>query len=206
MKDTSSVIQTTVAAKELSDTWKRGDPYEQYIGRWSRGVAPLFLSWLGVAGGLRSACGGCGAGALCTSILSQCSPSFSGGRGLIREGFLEKAKEQFADRVVLHRGGATEIPLDDASVDATVSGLVLNFIPDGRAALAEMAHVTVSGGTVGAYVWDYAEGMELIRLFWDPAVELDPDAAMLDEEPVFRCAVQSRLLSSSRAPVFGKWR
>ena len=169
-----------MAAKELSDTWKRGDPYEQYIGRWSRGVAPLFLTWLGVPGGLRWLDVGCGTGALCTSILSQCSPVSVAGVDP-SEGFLEKAKEQFADRVVLHRGGATEIPLDDASVDATVSGLVLNFIPDGRAALAEMARVTVSRGTVGAYVWDYAEGMELIRLFWDHAVELDPDAAMLDE-------------------------
>ena len=26
--------------KQVSDTWKRGDPYEQYVGRWSRRVAP----------------------------------------------------------------------------------------------------------------------------------------------------------------------
>jgi hypothetical protein len=33
---------------------------------------------------------------------------------------------------------------------------------------------------VAVYVWDYAEGMELIRRFWD-AASLDPDAAPLDE-------------------------
>ena len=50
-----------------------------------------------------------------------------------------------------------------------------------RAALAEMARVTGRGGTIGAYVWDYADKMELMRFFWDAAVELDPDAAKMDE-------------------------
>jgi hypothetical protein len=35
----------------VSDTWERGSPYEQYIGRWSRKVAPQFLDWLGMATG-----------------------------------------------------------------------------------------------------------------------------------------------------------
>jgi SAM-dependent methyltransferase len=94
---------------------------------------------------------------------------------------MEKAKEQLAGRVLLRRGSAAEIPLEDGSVDVTVSGLVLNFVPDGRAALSEMAWVTVAGGTIGAYVWDYAGRMELMRPFWDAAVELNPDAAKMDE-------------------------
>jgi SAM-dependent methyltransferase len=82
---------------------------------------------------------------------------------------------------VLHQGSATAIPLDGASVDVAVSGLVLNFISDQRAALAEMARVTNNGGTIAAYVWDYAGKMELMRMFWDAAVALDPDAAKMDE-------------------------
>jgi SAM-dependent methyltransferase len=66
-------------------------------------------------------------------------------------------------------------------VDVVVSGLVLNFVPDQRAALVEMARVTRPGGTLAAYVWDYAGKMELMRVFWDAAVELDPDAARMDE-------------------------
>jgi SAM-dependent methyltransferase len=97
------------------------------------------------------------------------------------EGFLEKAKEQLAGRVALRRGGAAEIPLGDASVDVTVSALVLNFVPDPPAALSEMARVTVSGGTIGAYVWDYAGKMDLMRFFWDAAIELNPDATAMDE-------------------------
>jgi SAM-dependent methyltransferase len=116
------------------------------------------------------------------------------------EGFLEKAKEQLAGRMVLHRGSAAQIPLADASVDVTVSGLVLNFVPDGRAALTEMTRVTVSGGTIGAYVWDYAGKMELMRLFWDAVVALNPDAAKMDEGvrfPVCRPEALTELFASA---------
>ena len=44
-----------------------------------------------------------------------------------------------------------------------------------------MTRVAVAGGVVAAYVWDYAGGMELMRRFWDAAVDLDPAAAELDE-------------------------
>jgi SAM-dependent methyltransferase len=165
---------------KVSDTWERGNPYEQYVGRWSRRVAPRFLSWLAVPAEQRWLDVGCGTGALCAAIVDHCSPSSVVGVEP-SDAFLNTAKEQLAGRAVLHRGSATEIPLDDASVDTTVSGLVLNFVPDGRAALAEMARVTGSGGTIAAYVWDYAGKMELMRLFWDAAVELNPDAARMDE-------------------------
>jgi SAM-dependent methyltransferase len=62
-----------------------------------------------------------------------------------------------------------------------VSGLVLNFVARAETALAEMARVTRPGGTVAAYVWDYAEGMQLMRHFWDAAGVLDPKAKELDE-------------------------
>jgi len=35
----------TQAAKQ---NWEAGDPYEQYVGRWSRKVAREFLAWLQV--------------------------------------------------------------------------------------------------------------------------------------------------------------
>lgn len=166
------------------DTWERGSPYEQYVGRWSRRVAPLFLSWLGVPAGRRWLDVGCGTGALCAAILDQCSPASLAGVEP-SEGFLKSAKQNLAGRAALHQGSATAIPLGDESVDATVSGLVLNFVPEQRAGLAEMARVTCEGGTIAAYVWDYAGKMELMRYFWDAAVELDASAARLDEGPRF---------------------
>jgi SAM-dependent methyltransferase len=169
-----------MAAQLISDTWERGDPYEQYVGRWSRRVALQFLSWLKIPAGRRWLDVGCGTGALSAAILDQCAPV-----SVIAvepsEGFLEKAKEQLGSRVLLRRGSAAEIPLDDRSVDVTVSGLVLNFVPNGRAAVSEMARVTAPRGTIAAYVWDYSGKMELMRHFWDAAVELNPEAAKLDE-------------------------
>jgi SAM-dependent methyltransferase len=169
-----------MAPKRVSDTWERGNPYEQYVGRWSRRVAPLFLSWLSIPARRRWLDVGCGTGALSAAILDQCSPSSVVGVEP-SAGFLDKAKEQFAGRVLFHCGSATAIPLEAGCVDVTVSGLVLNFVPDQRAALAEMARVTVQGGTIGAYVWDYAGKMEMMRAFWDAAVGLNPDAANMDE-------------------------
>jgi SAM-dependent methyltransferase len=166
--------------EQVSDTWERGSPYEQYVGRWSRQVAPRFLSWLEVPAGRRWLDVGCGTGALCAAILDHCSPSAVVGVEP-SAGFLKTAAENLEGRAVLHPGSATAIPLPDASVDVVVSGLVLNFVPDQLAALREMSRVAAKGGTTGAYVWDYAGRMELMRYFWDAAVELDPEAAKLDE-------------------------
>lgn len=169
-----------MADKQVSDAWERGSPYERYVGRWSRKVAPPFLAWLGVPAGRKWLDVGCGTGALSAAILDRRAPASVAGVEP-SEGFLKTAQENLGDRATLRAGSATAIPFNDAAVDATVSGLVLNFIPDQRAALAEMARVTDRGGTIAAYVWDYAGRMELMRAFWDAAVELDADAAKLDE-------------------------
>jgi len=169
-----------MAMDRVSDTWESGSPYERYVGRWSRQVAPLFLEWLNIPPRKRWLDVGCGTGALVGSIADRCSPSSVCGVEP-SEGFLAAARRNVPDRVALLWGSATAIPLDDASVDVVVSALVLNFVSDSQAALREMARVTTEGGTLAAYVWDYAGRMELMRLFWDAAVELNPDAAPLDE-------------------------
>jgi len=169
-----------MASAPVSDTWERGYPYEQYVGRWSRQVAPRFLSWLNVPPDKRWLDVGCGTGALSAAILDGCSPTSVAGVEP-SEGFLAKAKDQLGGGVLLSRGSAEQIPLEDSSVDVAVSGLVLNFVPDARAALREMARVTSPGGTIAAYVWDYSGKMEMMRHFWDAAVELDFAAAKSDE-------------------------
>ena len=165
---------------DVPDAWRLGDQYEAYIGRWSRRVAPLFLAWLGIPPGRRWLDVGCGTGALTAAIWEAAAPSELTAVDP-SEGFLRTARERLPGAVTLLPGEGTRIPLPDRSVDVAVSGLVLNFIADQDAALREMARVTTAGGTVAAYVWDYAEGMELLRIFWDAAAGLDPRAALLDE-------------------------
>lgn len=163
-----------------SDTWQLGNPYERYVGRWSRLVAPAFLTWLRVPPGQRWLDVGCGTGALCSAILAQCDPASVTGVEP-SEGFLKVARDTLPDGVTLCAGHAAAIPLADGAVDAVVSGLVLNFVPELDAALDEITRVAAKGATFGAYVWDYAGKMELMRYFWDAAVALDQEASKLVE-------------------------
>lgn len=152
------------------DRWTIGDAYERYMGRWSRQLAPRILQGLEVAARHRWLDVGCGTGALCAAIVERCEPASVIGVDP-SEGFLATARARLGDQVAWHRAGADAMPLADASVDCTVSSLVLNFVPDVQAALREMARVTSNGGRVAASVWDYAGTMEMIRAYWDAAAQ-----------------------------------
>lgn len=167
------------------ETWDAGEPYERFVGRWSRLVARAFLTWLAVPAGRSWTDVGCGTGPLAESILMQCAPAAV--IGIDRsEGFLAEARRHITDaRVRFQIGDATDVPLDTATCDVTVSGLVLHFVADPAAMVREMVRVTKPGGTVAAYVWDYAGGMEMLRLFWDAAVAVSPDDAQLDQAERF---------------------
>ena len=177
----------------VSDTWESGNPYERYMGRWSRRVALRFLSWLSIPPERRWVDVGCGTGAVCAAILEICSPSSVTGVEP-SEGFLKTAQNNLAGRASLVQGTAATIPLADRTADVVVSGLVLNFVPDVHVALTEMARVLGSGGTLAGYVWDYSDKMEPLCYFWDAAVELDPDSAKLHEGARFPlCRAQALL-------------
>ena len=97
--------------------------------------------------------------------------------------FVAHAATQVADaRAAFRKGDAQHLPVDHGSFDAVVSGLVLNFVPDQPAALREMRRAARPGGVVAAYVWDYADGMQLMTHFWDAAVEAAPEAGALRED------------------------
>ncbi len=164
----------------MTDQWGAGDIYDRYMGRWSRPIAAAFIDWLDVATGASWLDVGCGTGALTATIRDLATPSGLAGIDPAA-GFIRHAANALGDTAVLQVGDAQAIPFEPASFDATVSGLALNFFPDPHLGVSEMARVTAPGGIVGAYVWDYAEGMEMIRLFWDSATALDPNAKRLDE-------------------------
>ena len=94
-------------------------------------------------------------------------------------------------RVRFDIGDARRLPGAAARYDAVVSALVLNFIPDMVAGMADMARVVRPGGIVAGYVWDYAGKMELMRYFWDAAVALRPDDMERDE--VARARLRERI-------------
>lgn len=175
------------------DVWAAGVLYEPYVGRWSRLTAKELLKWLSVPRGKDWLDVGCGTGALTQIILADGTPNAI--KGIDPSvGFIEYAKAHIHDpRASFAVGDAQSLPLDTASYDAVVSGLVMNFVPQPQRAVAEMARVARSGGDVAAYVWDYAGKMELIRYFWDAAVALDPAAFELDEGRRFPICQPSRL-------------
>lgn len=164
----------------VADTWQSGDPYERYVGRWSRKVATRFVAWLDLPAGCTVVDVGCGTGALCETLVDHAKPARVIGVEP-SDGFRETAVARLRGRAELRPGNAQSIPLGDGEADAVLSALVLNFVPDPAAGVVEMARVARSGGTVAAYVWDYAGRMDLVRRFWDAAAELDPAAAALDE-------------------------
>ena len=166
---------------EREDVWASGDAYEPYVGRWSRLVARQFVAWLGVPPNKDWLDVGSGTGALCEVILAAASPRQVTGVDP-SDGFVSFARHKVTDaRATFQIGDAQKLPVADGSFDATVAGLVINFIPDQRKAVSEMKRATRPRGVVGAYVWDYAGEMQMMRHFWDAAVAMDPGAASLDE-------------------------
>jgi SAM-dependent methyltransferase len=165
----------------MSDVWTSGDAYEAYVGRWSRRVADEFLQWIAAPADRGWLDVGCGTGELTRVILDRCRPTSVTGVDP-SPSFLALALERNTDRRAEFReADAQALPFEGAQFDASVSGLVLNFVREPERGVSEMARVTRRGGTVAAYVWDYAAKMEMIRYFFDAAITLDPAAADVDE-------------------------
>lgn len=155
------------------------------MGRWSRPVAHVFLAWLAAPPNQDWVDVGCGTGALSQAILETANPRSVIGVDPSAE-FLALAREQISDsRARFVTAGAEDIPLPDESADLVISGLALNLVPDPRAGLLEKIRVARAGGTVAAYVWDFAGQMQPVRAFWDAAVALDPAASNHDHATRF---------------------
>jgi SAM-dependent methyltransferase len=163
------------------DGWGAGTTYEDFMGRWSRPLSEEFVRWLGLPRLGHWLDVGTGTGALATAILAIGKPASV--LGCDPSGpFIEAARKGLADpRVTFEVSGTGSLPKRRGGYDAVVSGLSLNFFPDPGEAIEEQLGLTRRGGTVGAFVWDYAEGMEFLRLFWDVAAAIEPEAAEMDE-------------------------
>lgn len=172
---------TTAGRAAQSAMFSAADAYEHFMGRWSRALAPALVTFARIRDGDAVLDVGAGTGAL-TAALAIAAPSSPIVGIDPADPYVTYAQSRHAGpRIRFEKGDAQRLRFGDGAFDATVSLLVLNFIPDRAKALDEMIRVTRGGGTVAAAVWDYGEGMEMLRVFWDEAVALDPGADKRDE-------------------------
>jgi SAM-dependent methyltransferase len=181
-----------------SDGWVTGDAYEAYMGRWSRPLARAFVAWLHPKPLAHWLEVGCGTGALTSTVCDVCEPA-SVVASDPSEPFIEHARKNLPDsRVSFVVAGAEALPRRNGEFDVVVSGLVLNFLPNPEGTVASIRERLRFGGTVAAYVWDYAEGMEFLRSFWEEAAVLDPRAVALSEGKRFPLCEPTALASLFR--------
>ena len=148
--------------------------YDRFMGRYSVQLAPGLADFAGVRAGQTVLDVGCGPGALTAELVrrlgadavSAVDPS---------EPFVAAARERHQG-VDVRLAAAEDLPHADGSFDATLAQLVVHFMTDPVAGLADMARVTRAGGVVAACVWDLAGGRAPISVFWQAARELDGGA------------------------------
>jgi len=183
----------------VSDRWAAGSTYEDFMGRWSRRLAPRFLSWLQVPAGVHWLDVGCGTGSLTHAICRLADPASVTGCDPA-EPFIEYARTHSRDgRASFVVAGAGSLPRRSDGYGSVTSLFALNFFPDPEAAVDEMRSLATSGGTVSACVWDYGDGMEFLRYFWDVAAETDLKADDLDEGKRFPLCRPEALVDLFRA-------
>jgi SAM-dependent methyltransferase len=131
--------------------------YDNFMGRYSMRLAPLFADFAGVAAGQRVLDVGAGTGALTSELASRGvdaaaadpSPPFVA------------ALERRLPAVDVRAAPAEELPWPDESFDAALAQLVLTFMNDAPTGVAEMRRVVRPGGVVAACMWDRT-GMEML--------------------------------------------
>jgi SAM-dependent methyltransferase len=175
------------AARTETAMFSEADAYERFMGRWSRHLAPPFLKFAGVKDGDRVLDVGSGTGSLAFAVLDAAPAGRVVGVDPSAAYVAHARARASGGRATFEEGDAQRLRFPDGSFDKALSLLVVNFIPDRAAAVREMARVTRPGGVVAAAVWDYGDGMQMLRVFWDEAVALDPAADRKDERHMPVC-------------------
>lgn len=151
-----------------------GATYDSFMGRYSRLLADPFANAAGVVAGQTAVDVGCGPGALTGVLVDRlgadavvaCDPS---------PRFVLECSARHTG-VHVESGRAESVPFETGRFDHAMAQLVLHFVSEPDQAASEMMRVVRSGGRVSACVWDFDDGMEMLRGFWDAALELDPAA------------------------------
>jgi len=146
-----------VAVTDSVHSFDDSAAYERFIGSWGRAAGAAFLDWLAPPSGTHWLDIGCGTGLFTELILDTSSPvqvfAIDAAAAQIDYARLKPA----ARRATFQVGDAQALAFPDSSFDVVVSALVINFIPDRSAALAEMRRVARNGGVVAGFVWDFGK-------------------------------------------------
>lgn len=121
------------------------DFYDRFMGRFSEPLALQFAQLAAVRPGQRVLDVGCGPGALTAQLAQRLG---SGGVSAIdpSASFVAAIRDRFPE-ISVQRGIAERLPFADRTFDPALAQLVVHFMADPVAGLAEMARVTRPGGS-----------------------------------------------------------
>ena len=149
------------------------EAYDAFMGRNADLLAPRLIAFAGVQPGEHVLDVGCGPGSLTEALAELAGPEKVAAVDP-SEPFAAATAERVPGADV-QAGGAESLPWAADTFDAALAQLVVNFMSDADAGVAEMRRVVRPGGTVAACTWDIAGGMTMLRTFWDAALSLDPE-------------------------------
>jgi SAM-dependent methyltransferase len=180
MQGGTAAAGSTARTRQLGDrcgypTAVASDGYERRIGRYGATLADGLIGIAGVRAGQRVLDVGAGSGALTAPLARRLGATHV--RAIDPDAEALSALRERLPRVEARVGRAEELPYADGEFDATLAQLVVGLVDDAPRAAREMRRVTRAGGVVATCVWDFAEGMTVLRAFWDAARAVAPDAA-----------------------------
>jgi SAM-dependent methyltransferase len=193
------------------------DAYDRFMGRYSVLLSPQLADLAGVREGQRVLDVGCGPGALTAELVARLGPALVTAADP-SETFVEAARARYPE-VQVELAPAENLPFPDGAFDAALAQLVVHFMADPAAGLAEMARVTRPDGVVAACVWDHSGARGPLSLFWEAARRLDPDLegesrlagaregdlAELFEAAALREIEETTLTADLEHPSFEEW-
>lgn len=147
--------------------------YDRFMGRYSQLLSPQLADLAGVHAGQRALDVGCGPGALATVLVARLGAASVAAVDPSAP-FVAAVRERLPG-VDVRQASAGALPFPDDSFDAALAQLVVHFMADPVAGVAEMARVTRRDGVVAACVWDHGGSQGPLGTFWRAARELDPD-------------------------------
>jgi ubiquinone/menaquinone biosynthesis C-methylase UbiE len=143
--------------------------YDNFMGRFSIPLGPVFADFAGVMTGQRVLDVGAGTGALTTELVRREATVAAADPS---PPFVAALRKRFPD-VEVEEAPAEDLPWPDESFDAAMAQLVIAFMRDAPAGVAEMRRVVRPGGVVAVCMWD-RDGMEMLGAVNRTQRALDP--------------------------------